>query len=91
MIKSINQLTSFSTYKVIIVDLHHGSIRASTQTLDLQEGEQSILGSLTILDTQLLLDGLHNLLTTAEHARSRSAKLDKELSNLLTTRESTEK
>ena len=74
-----------NTYKVIIIDLDHWSIGASTKTLYLEEREHSVLRGFTVLDTQLLLNGLHNLLTTAQHARSGTTELNEELANLLTT------
>ena len=73
------------TYKVVIVDLDHGSIGASTKALHLEEGEQSVLRRFTVLDTQLLLNSLHDLLTTAQHTRSGTTELNEELANLLTT------
>ena len=73
------------TYKVVIVDLDHGSIGASTKTLHLEEGEQSVLRRFTVLDAQFLLNGLHDLLATAQHARSGTTELNEELANLLTT------
>ena len=73
------------TYKVVIVNLDHRGIGAGTKTLHLKKGEQSILRCFAILDTQLLLDGLHNLLTTTQHAGSGATELNEELANLLTT------
>ena len=75
------------TYKVIIIDLDHRCIGASTKALHLEEGEQSVLRRFTVLDTQLLLNGLHDLFTTAQHTRSSATELNKELANLLTRHE----
>ena len=73
------------TYKVIIIDLDHRCIGAGTKALHLEEGEQSVLRRFTVLDTQLLLNSLHDLLTTAQHTGSSATELNKELANLLTT------
>ena len=73
------------TYKIIIVDLDHGSVRASAETFHLKEREHAILGGFAILNAQFLLDGLHNFFATAEHARSGATELDEELADLFAT------
>ena len=73
------------SYKVVVVDLHHGGVRARSETLHLQEREHAVLRRLAVLDAQLLLHRLHDLLGSAEHARGRTAQLDKELAHLLPT------
>lgn len=69
--------------EVIIVDLNHGSVGASTEALYLDQRKLLIRGGLTSLDLQLVLNGRKNLIgtTTAEHARGGGAKLHKVLSD----------
>lgn len=43
---------------VVVVDLDHGSVDAGTEALDLDEGEETILGGLALLDAEVVLDGL---------------------------------
>jgi hypothetical protein len=65
------------TLVIIVVDLHHGGIGARPQTLDLQEGEVPVIRGLSVFDSQMVLDGLHDFLTAADHAGSGSAHLHK--------------
>jgi hypothetical protein len=43
---------------VVIVDLDHGGVYTGTEALDLDEGEEAVGGSLSLLDSEVLLDGL---------------------------------
>lgn len=45
---------------VVVVDLDHGGVDAGTETLDLDEGEETVSGGLALLDAEVLLDGLDN-------------------------------
>ena len=73
------------TYIIIIIDLNHGSVGASTKTFYLKEREHAVLGGFAVLNTQFLLDSLHNFFRTTEHARSGSTELDEEFADLFTT------
>lgn len=44
----------------VVVDLDHGRVDAGAQALDLDEGEEAVLGRLALLDAELLLDRLDN-------------------------------
>lgn len=68
---------------VVVVDLRHWGISASSQALDLSQCEHLVLGRLTWLDLQVRLDCLENFgrSAAAKHAGSRSAKLNVELAN----------
>lgn len=69
----------------IVVDLNHRGVGASTEALDLDQGELLVLGGLTGLDAELVLKSLEDLCgaTTAEHARGGGAELQEVLSNRL--------
>lgn len=43
---------------VVVVDLDHGGVDASTQALDLDVGEEAILGGVARGDAEVLVDGL---------------------------------
>lgn len=45
---------------VVVVDLNHGGVDAGTQALDLDEGEESVLGGLALLDAEVLLDSFYD-------------------------------
>lgn len=50
---------------VVVVDLHHGGIDASTKALDLDESEQIVLRRVSRGDAKVVRDGLDNLVATA--------------------------
>mmetsp|Transcript_8566 Transcript_8566/g.14508 ORF Transcript_8566/g.14508 Transcript_8566/m.14508 type:complete len:229 (-) Transcript_8566:200-886(-) len=70
------------TLVVIIVELDHWRVGTSAQTLHLQQSEEAVLGGLAILDTQMLLNGLFDVLRTTNHAGCGAAELDKVLTHL---------
>lgn len=43
---------------VVVVDLDHGGVDASTQAFDLDVGEEAVLGGVAGGDTEVLVDGL---------------------------------
>lgn len=45
---------------VVVVDLDHGGVDAGAEALDLDEGEEAVLGGLALLDAEVLTDGLDN-------------------------------
>jgi hypothetical protein len=59
----------------IVIDLNHGGVDASTQTLDLHEMKKSVVRVATHLYTELCLDRIENLVAATEHARRRGADL----------------
>lgn len=65
----------------LVVDLDHGSIRASTQAFDFDDGKLVVGRRLAEPDAQMVRDGVDNLVGTAtsEHARRRRANLDEML------------
>lgn len=68
---------------VVIVDLYHGRIYTSTQTFNLEQTEDSVLGHLSIVNAQFLLYCLHDLVGAAatKHAWCSRADLYEELSD----------
>ena len=48
-------------YKVIVIDLDHGSIGTCSKTFHLKKREHTVLGSFTVLNAKFLLNGLHDL------------------------------
>lgn len=70
-------------FKVVVVDLDHGSVGAGTEALDFDQGKLLVLGGLTGLDAELSLESLEDLCgaTAAEHARGGGAELQKVLSD----------
>lgn len=73
------------SYIVVIVDLNHGSVRASAETFHTEESEHAVGSGLAVLNAELLGQGLENLFGAAEHARSGATRLDEELADLLPT------
>lgn len=43
---------------VVVVDLDHGGVDAGAEALNLDEGEEAVGGGLSLLDSEVLLDGL---------------------------------
>lgn len=43
---------------VVVIDLDHGGVDAGAEALDLEEGEEAVLGGLATLDAQVASDGL---------------------------------
>jgi hypothetical protein len=66
---------AIQTYIVVVVDLHHGSVDAGTQALDLAESKQLVLRRLAKLDAQLLLNGVDDRVRVAKPARRARADL----------------
>ena len=64
------------TLIIVIIQLNHGCIRTSPQTLNLQQRKQSILCCLPILNSQMLFNRLLNVFTSTNHAGSSAAKLN---------------
>lgn len=50
---------------VVVVDLDHGGIDAGAQALDLNVGEEAVLSCVAGGDTEVLVDGLDDGITTA--------------------------
>lgn len=50
---------------VVVVDLDHGGVDAGAEAFDLEEGEETVLGSLALLDAEVVGDGLDNRVGTA--------------------------
>lgn len=71
------------TYIVVIVDGKDRSVDACTCALNFDQCEFAILGGLTNLDLQVILDGFQNLggSTTAELARCGGTQLQEVLAN----------
>lgn len=53
--------------------LDHGGVGAGAEALHLSQGEKPIGGGLSLLDVQVVLDGLLDLLRPAHHAGRRAA------------------
>ncbi len=68
---------------VIVIDLHHRRIDTGAQTLDLHEREQPVLGRLSGVDVEIVLDGLDDgvAATAAQHAGRGGADLQVELAD----------
>lgn len=43
---------------VVVVDLDHGGVDAGAEAFDLDEGEETVLGGLALLDAEVVGDGL---------------------------------
>ena len=50
---------------VVVVDLDHGGVNAGTQALDLDIGEEAVLGGVAGGDAEVLVDSLDNSVGTA--------------------------
>lgn len=50
---------------VVVVDLDHGGVNAGTQALDLDVGEEAVLGGVAGGDAEVLVDSLNNGVGTA--------------------------
>jgi len=55
---------------VVVVDLDHRGVGACAQTFDFGKGEKLVLGSLAVVNLELLLDSLHNTIRSSELAGS---------------------
>lgn len=49
----------------IVVDLDHGGVDAGSEALDFNHSEESVFGGLARVDTEVVLDGLDDLVTSA--------------------------
>ena len=67
---------------VVVVHLDHRSVGAGPEALNLEEGEESVLGRFAVLNAQVVGDSLFDVLRTADHARRRAAQLDEVLAHL---------
>ena len=59
-------------FVVVVVDLDHGGVDASSETLHLDEGEESVGGCLALLDAEFLLDRFHDRVGSAAAELARS-------------------
>lgn len=57
------------------------TVDTGSETLDLGEGEDTVLGGVSGGDSEVGLDSLHNLIGVAEHAGSGGADLEVVLSD----------
>ena len=74
------------TYVEVIIDCQHRRVATCTQTFDFHHGKFPILGGISNMQsTKVLLYSLENLISAAEHARSRRANLDEVLADRFPT------
>ncbi len=74
--EDVFHVVSCEVFVHVVVDLHDGGVGASTQALDLREGEASVGGRLKVADTQRFFDALLNKVAAAQHTGGRSAALE---------------
>merc|ERR1740128_105149 len=60
---------------IVVVDLDHRGVHTGSQTLNLREREEIVLGGASCLNVEVLLDGIQDLVGPAQPARGRRAYL----------------
>ena len=64
-------------FVVVIIDLDHGRVDASSEALDLADGEELVVGHLAGSNSKVLLACSHDLITATQPAGSCCANLAK--------------
>ena len=73
-------------FVVVIIDLDHRSVDASSEALDLADGEELVVGHAADADAKVLLAGRHDLVTASEPAGGCCANLMETTSSISSSR-----